>query len=323
MKLFFLVCIVMPFLMLSQSKEKEDYNYEVGIVTDNDVFVAWKKTDEFFSFGIGANYNFKSDQFVKAHTLFPKKKQHFYSLAFKMEAFTPSNNEIPEEILERRLFQFDRPFAGILFGNLGLTTTFKKSFVKTNVLLGVMGESSLVENTQDWFHSVILDESTLQGWEFQIPNQLLFNLGVTYAYDFTPKLKRIDLYAIGQTRLGNLYTDVSAQIAFRMGWFRSLTTSITEGNQLLAPKDKKLEFFYKITFLGRVNAFNGTAQGSLFGNDFEHKIESLSVFDRHIAQGVYVSWKHFFINAEYTFTYERVVANSNHIYGTIAMGVRF
>ncbi len=323
MKLFFLVCIIMPFLMLSQSKEKEDYTYEIGIVTDNDVFVPWKKTDEFFSFGIGANYNFRSDKFIKAHVLFPKKEQHFYSFEFKMEAFTPSNRDIPKEILERGLFQFDRPFAGILFGNLGLTTTYKKSFFRTSMLLGVMGKSSLAENTQDWFHNEILNEVTLQGWEFQVPNQLLINFGLTYGYDFTPKLKRFDLYAMGKTRIGNLYTDASAELAFRVGWFRNLTASITEGNQLLAPKDKALELFYKISFLGRANAFNGTAQGNLLKGDFAYKIEKLSVFDRHITQGVFLSWKHFFINAEYVFTYERVVPNSNHIFGTIAMGLRF
>ncbi len=307
--------------MLGQSKET--YTNEISIITDNDVFVGWQSKDEFFSFGVGANYKFKSDKFIKAHLLFPKSKDHYYSFRFKMEAFTPSNRDIPKEILEKRLFRFDRPFAGILFGQLGLTTTYKRSFLKTHILLGVMGENSFAENTQDWFHSRVLDERTLEGWEFQLPNQFLFNINATYAYDLTPKLKGLDFYSSIQTRLGNLYTDASAEMAMRIGWFQKLPVSTAEGNQLLAPKNNKLELFYKVTLLGRLNAFNGTAQGNLVGNDTLYEIEKLSVFDKHITHGVYLSWKHFFINAEYVFTYDRVVPNSSHIYGTIHMGTRF
>ncbi|WP_010521058.1 lipid A-modifier LpxR family protein [Aquimarina agarivorans] len=323
MRINFICCIAVLFPCFFFGQRNSGFTRDIGIVTDNDIFVGWKKTDEFFSFGVGVTYNFKSDRFIGAHKFFKKSSAHFYTLAIKQEAFTPSNRNISGEILEKRLFRFDRPFAGILFSRVGITNTYTRSILKTNVHIGVMGEQSGAEKIQDWFHSKILNESTLEGWDFQLANQFLFNIDTAFIYDFTPQLKWFNFYGIAKGQLGNLYIDASSEIAFRLGWFRKLHFSVAEGNQILAPKDKKIELFYKLSFLGRINAFNATAQGTIFGEDSIHKIEKLSVFDQHISHNIFVSWKHFYLSGAYFFTFERVVPNERHIYGSIKTGIRF
>ena len=132
----------------------------------------------------------------------------------------------PEDIGERDLIKDDRPYAGWLYGGIGLTSENGKRLDTLELNLGIVGPYSLADETQDNWHKLIgIDRP--KGWRNQLENEpgivlyyerkwrSLAKLPVEdiipiddLAFDFTPHVG---------AALGNVFTYGAAGFTLRFG----------------------------------------------------------------------------------------------------------
>jgi hypothetical protein len=217
---------------------------------------------------------------------------------------------------------FDRPWAGLLFADISANYMFERSYVKFGMLVGIMGPSSQAGALQTYWHEDISNDLTYEGWQFQIPDQLLLNFSGTYAYDFTPNIKGFDIYSKVSAFLGNLYVKAQPIIGFRFGEFESITKSIATSNDVLLKKGD-YEFFIHSTVGFSINYFDATAQGNLFDQDNIYRVERLNRQNLSMSHGLYFSSNAISLFMNYKFSYGRVLKGKDHVYGILGGSFRF
>ncbi len=151
-----------------------------------------------------------------AHQLpfFPEEGHKRYSLAFGQTMYAPGN------LNSRTLIRDDRPYAGFLFGSIGMLNDTGKRLDNLQLTLGVVGPASGAEETQKFIHSAI-DDTNPQGWNNQLENEPGFIL--TYErkwrsmYELSPFGWAIDATPHMGMSLGNIDTHATTGVMFRIG----------------------------------------------------------------------------------------------------------
>ena len=303
-------------------QEQLNFKHSIEISTDNDAFNLWENFDRYYTYGAGLKFYFKAEKLLGLEKLFSKKQDYFFSASIRTEGYTPTRVQLsgldPDEIT----LNIDRPFAGLLYGTFDGTYIFKNSFIKTELYLGIMGPTALSKEIQDWIHDNITDDALIDGWEFQMPDQLILNINVSGAYDFNPESTWFNAYGMGEARIGNLYIDATPTIGFRIGKFGPFSTSAVFGNSLIAKKSL-IEFYLRSSFSTTFTAFNGTAQGNIFSNDFQYAVENLSHFHTSMSHGIFVNLRNFGFSFDNTFTLGKVNKGVRFIYGSFTFNYRF
>jgi hypothetical protein len=64
----------------------------------------------------------------------------------------------------------DRPYAGFLFGAMGVTGESRDSFDQVQVTLGIVGPAAMTEETQKFFHAIFNGRKP-QGWHYQLRDE--------------------------------------------------------------------------------------------------------------------------------------------------------
>lgn len=150
-----------------------------------------------------------------------------YSLAFGQSMFTP------EDLARYDVVTEDRPYAGWLFGTMGLVlgpsrdrTSASAAFDRLETLeftLGIVGPASGAEHTQKFVHTTI-DAPYPEGWHNQLHNEPGFILAYEHkwrseAWSVLPgsDLLKVDMMPSAGFALGNIHTYGSAALTFRFG----------------------------------------------------------------------------------------------------------
>jgi lipid A 3-O-deacylase len=132
----------------------------------------------------------------------------------------------PSEINSREPQEGDRPWAGWLYGSIGLATLTEDHVDDVELTLGVVGPEALGEQTQKFIHSHITGSPTPKGWS----NQLDFEPGVILSWqrrwpqgpngdwsvDFGNDF-RLNLEPNFNVSLGNVYTYAGSGIMLTFG----------------------------------------------------------------------------------------------------------
>lgn len=115
----------------------------------------------------------------------------------------------------------DRPWAGFLYGSIGLVTLEDNHLDELEVTLGIVGPESLGEQSQKFIHKHISDSPTPKGWK----NQLEFEPGLAISAqrrwpkslytDFGDFRLRVEPNV--NVSLGNIYTYAGAGLGFSFG----------------------------------------------------------------------------------------------------------
>jgi hypothetical protein len=77
----------------------------------------------------------------------------------------------PDDIRDETLEEDDRPYAGWLYGAIGLTTVSENHLDEVELTLGVVGPAALGEQTQKFVHKHITNSPEPQGWGEQLENE--------------------------------------------------------------------------------------------------------------------------------------------------------
>lgn len=314
----FLFCIFTLVSIDIKAQNSKTYKNAVELTSDNDAYVFSNNNDRYYTVGTGLKYYFTSKKLIGLEKLFSGKEYYFFSAGARSEAYTPTKmnySEIPEEDL-----YFDRPFAGLLYATFDANYVLKRAFFKAELYLGVLGPHAYAENIQNWIHNNVAVSDAIDGWQYQLPDQLVINFNFQGVYGISLKPSWIDLYASGEARLGNLYIDASPTIGMRIGKFNKLTSSLSNG---LFVENVKPEFYIKgsasVVFAG----FNGTAQGRLLQNDFPYAIEDLNHFYSSLSLGLFITYKKISFSYENVFLHGEVLKDAYHNYGKFNMSYRF
>lgn len=142
-------------------------------------------------------------------------RQRFISHSLSHRIFTPSDTETEEPI------PGDMPYSGLLFATLTAGAQDAHKMDAFSLHYGIAGPSARGKEVQNQFHKII-GSNDIKGWDNQIHDELLINLG----YEHRRRLLAIgdraawggDIIGQAGATLGNLVSMASLGIGARFGW---------------------------------------------------------------------------------------------------------
>jgi hypothetical protein len=191
-----------------------------GIEFDNDRIVA---TDRHFTHGTRLFWAGDADET-------PRWAQRFGEWmpglggdgALYLGAALGQNMFTPDDITTKTLVANDRPYAGWLYGSLGLTRQTARNRRSWGIDLGIVGPASLAEPTQKFVHEVV-GATTPRGWDNQLGNEPGLVLSYEESWQQVNRIDDIGLEAAIAPHIaasfGNVYTYAAAGASVRVGDF--------------------------------------------------------------------------------------------------------
>lgn len=161
--------------------------------------------------------------------------QYNVSVGLGQIIYTPDNTEATE------LQKNDRPYAGYLYGFVALHAKQEMMMDTFELNLGVVGPSSLAENSQNEVHRM-RNLDTANGWDNQLHDEPAFMLSWARNYRLNPNSKKSglswDILPYHILTAGNTLTQAAAGSEVRLGWNLSTsfaTSMIRTGSSVKAP----------------------------------------------------------------------------------------
>lgn len=239
--------------------------YEVKIASANDNYCL-NLHDGYYTNGLFIRVNYLPRIKVATDSTHKLTKITAYYQAGQM-MFTPES--IQNSIVDR----IDRPFAGYLFVQKGMTFFYKKGHVlTTNVSLGVVGPASLAQQAQVLIHRAFsLNIPTL--WSYQVKNEIGVNIQLQYWRELIPvsqSRRWFDLHGTAQTTIGNTFTNGSVGLLFQWGRFEKPAQSSLYDARLdrrSSGHHKPVEFYGFFQPSYQYQVYNATVEGRLLGTN--------------------------------------------------------
>ena len=179
-------------------------------------------TDRHYTNGIKASWLSKKGDFADFSRwlagvlpLFPDGGERRIAFALGQNIYTPGDLSVATLQTE------DRPYAGWLYGELGLTAQTKNRLDSVAISLGVIGPASQAEPTQRTWHR-LFNITRPRGWDHQLNNEPALNF--TYEHSRRFEWNRTPLFGLDADftphvglSLGNVFTYAAAGLMTRVG----------------------------------------------------------------------------------------------------------
>lgn len=172
------------------------------------------------------------------------------SLATGHSIFTPFKvNESPPS-------PNDRPYAAWAYGSFGILSDTGKSLDNLTLTLGVVGPSAGGKELQNQAHSVIAAKP--KGWNYQLEDE--FGAIISYSKKWrnittiSDSGMQTDIMPSISTNLGNIFTDASAGVTFRLGYDLKSDYGVSKitpglsGSEFFRPSTKSLTWYLFSSF---------------------------------------------------------------------------
>lgn len=312
--------------LAAQEKLEEDNKGIFGIVLENDVFDG---SDRYYTNGIRFSW-------ISAEENMPAWTRH---LAHVLPIAGDGNKRIsvaagqsmfaPEDISQKNLIPGDHPYAGWLYGSVGMVSDTGTTLDNVMLTVGVVGPLSHAEQAQKFVHRVV-DSRKPQGWDNQLKNEpgiiLTYERKWRAIYQATPFGIGADVTPHLGINLGNIDTDASAGITFRLGY----DLPADYGPPRIRPSLPGSDFFiptkklggYLFTTLGeRAVARNIFLDGNTFRDspsvDKEHFVGSIQLGAAVTYGEARLSFTQVFMNKEYK------TQQHSPAFGVVTLSYRF
>jgi len=299
-------------LVFSQNQHSKSF----GFISDNDVYVSATQ-DQYYSNGLTLQYQFLSK--ITSEKLVKK----IYTVQLGHYLYTPFRAFVPDVANQ------DRPFAGYLFADFGITKFYKnESSFKMTYQLGILGPSAQADQIQIWYHRTF-GLPHIAGWAYQIQDQLGANVNLSYIKNVAyTSNKQLDFNAFAEAKVGTIFDELTLGFVSRIGFktlnpiYNSVLFNSNIGNEKTAHPIKEVYFFVKpqLSYV----AYNATIQGSLFNDNSPLTFDSKPI-KASVQLGLKWASKRF--NYGYSITYLSKAVDNNrvkkHKYGTITMIYKF
>lgn len=200
----------------------DDMSHDDGtfsLTFENDIFTG---RDDGYTSGVRGSWTTGADKIpfllrpiANAIPTFPKEGNKRVSYGFGQSMYTPDDIKLYD------LQPEDRPYAGWLYGSVGLISDTGSQYDTLELTLGVVGPASLAKHTQRLVHQNITDSPEPRGWYHQLDNEP----GIIVSYDrkwrsfyqFSALGHGVDFTPHMGASLGNVLTDVKTGATVRIG----------------------------------------------------------------------------------------------------------
>lgn len=197
----------------------EDDKAIISLVVENDITAG---TDQNYTNGVRAswisseaNTPYWARWFANHLSPLDATGNKRIGFAFGQNMYTPADTSRRTPITD------DRPYAGWLYGTLGIVSDTGKTLDTAMLTLGVVGPASYAQQTQTFVHKVI-DSPKPLGWNNQLKNEpgivLTLERKWRALYEFSPFGVGFDATPHIGGNLGNVNTDLSVGTTFRLGY---------------------------------------------------------------------------------------------------------
>lgn len=263
--------IVFLFILLWSNifAQKEKYNQEIQIQSDNDVLTFKRKVaDRYYSFGEHIDYRKLISNEAKLFSFIGKYKQNLEKVVVNwhigIEGYTSDQDR--DKKVDGVFVAFDRPYAGWLFAENTITAINTKSIFYVKTTIGVLGPASGAEKLQDNFHNLI-NNPKFENWDNQIQNEVAVNLGAGFNMPII-KFKLFDIHSQTSASLGTQATYFRQGFVGRFGKFNAIDNTFFY-NTNLTHEDTPSESEYYLDFGANATTwgYKATIQGRLFGDN--------------------------------------------------------
>lgn len=148
--------------------------------------------------------------------LFPKGGTVRANYALGQSMYTPADISLRNPPLT------DRPYAGWLYGSIGLIAKGETDLDQIQLQVGMVGPASYAEQAQKFVHKVIGSQEPM-GWNYQLKNEP--GVVLTYQHSWrtltssaSPFGFKFDLTPHAGAAVGNVFTYANAGATLRFGW---------------------------------------------------------------------------------------------------------
>lgn len=274
----------------------QSYKSEVGIMSDNDLYIAFQQ-DRYYTVG---NFAYVRHA-LKQENLNPKLEKKIVDFELGQKIYNPFWSHVPNPEMH------DRPFAGYAYASAGIGFFFKnESILKTSVQLGILGPSARGKEIQTDFHKKILKAYyTVEGWEYQVKDEIGLNFDLSYQNLFYHSANRLlDISGSSSVLIGNTFSGANAGVLIRFGnmnpFYETSYANSRIKNKQLDNGKTPLELFLFTKPQLNFAAYDATIQGGLFRADKGPVTFGLKhwVYSQQI--GVNFAWKR--LSAKYIVT---------------------
>jgi len=190
-----------------------------SLLFENDIFY---RTDRDYTNGVELSYTTAAPDTPKlfvdiAHWLpfFSPSGKVRASYALGQSIYTPSHLNLSNPPLT------DRPYAGFLYGGIGLSDDTGEKLDQIDLQVGIIGPSSLAADTQIFVHKILNDREP-QGWHTQLRGEPAIVLTYSRNAKLIPRQSIaglfIDLEPHYGAAVGNVYDYVNAGAMARIGF---------------------------------------------------------------------------------------------------------
>lgn len=304
-KIVFFLCL----LVWSNIAFGQSYKNEAGIMSDNDFYIAFKQ-DRYYTVGNFAYYRHALSQ----DNLNPRMEKKIIDFELGQKIYNPFWSHAPDPKTH------DRPFAGYAYAGSSLGLFFKnESIIKASVQLGILGPSARGKEVQTDFHKKILKAYyAVEGWEYQVKNEVGLNFDLSYQKLFYRTTNRlIDISGSSAVLIGNTFSGANAGLILRFGnlnpFYESSYANSRIKNKQGDDRKTPLEFFLFTKPQLNFAAYDATIQGGLFRADKGPITFGIKHFVYSQQIGLNFAWKR--LSAKYIITLKTKEVESNaHAY---------
>lgn len=253
------------------SQRPKDKDGVFSLSVENDLFAG---TDRHYTNGIRLSYlSAESDlpgwieEAADAFPLFTRGGKRRVGFALGQTMYTP--RDISRTIPDSR----DRPYAGWLFGSIGVVSETGSQIDILQLDFGVVGPESQGERTQKFVHKIVGSDKPF-GWDYQLDNEPALMLSYQRKwrglYEFSPFGLGADITPHLGGSVGNVATQLAAGVMVRIGFdlpadygAPRVRPSLAGGDYFLPRRDFGWYLFGGVE--GRAVAHNIFLDGNTFG----------------------------------------------------------
>ncbi len=272
----------------------------------NDKFVL---QDRYYTNGFHLTYKQYLPKFLGVNTTADEKLQ--LNVTLGNETYTPSN------LYAFDTAEFDRPYAGWLFGAVELAKIKTKTALFLRLEVGVTGEESLSGALQTGFHDLVGIESN-PTWFQEIAFKWLVNLKASKVHAF--KLgESARLQNRVQGSLGSKDTYLANEVSLVFGKFNALQNSYSLGALAGGSRHELfgvLAASYTYVFLNTLIEGSPFNDRDVFTTDIQNQVLRLK------AGGV-LRTKRCVFKLEYIFNTKETPESEAHAFGAFTVGFNF
>lgn len=207
----------MPFTAAASDLAEEPNEGTLSLVFENDIFFS----DRYYTNGARVSWLTAADKkpqwalnAARLFPFFPKDASVRTNYAFGQNMYTPKNTDMKNPPSD------DHPYAGWLYGSVGLIAENGQQLDQIELTLGIVGPASLAEQTQRIVHKARgLDIP--QGWDTQLKNEP--GVILSYHRSWRSYVSRsflgipFDLTPHIGGAVGNVFTYVNSGLTLRYG----------------------------------------------------------------------------------------------------------